>query len=729
MAETSLRTFISIFDEDIQSICIPMIQRDYAQGRTSNQANLVRSRFLDALHHALTTDENITLDFVYGEIESGGVLVPLDGQQRLTTLFLLHWYIAKHESIDPSETEFLKKFTYDTRYSAREFCALLSDYEPDFSLDAISADIRDQYWYPLDWDNDPTIAAMLVMIDSIHALFRETSGLWDRLSNGAISFYFLPLKEMGLTDELYIKMNSRGKPLTQFEHFKAEFEGAMKSIDVEIATRISSKIDLEWTDMLWPYKGDNEIIDDEFLRYFRFISDILCYKSDRPLIEDPFNMIKEHFSTDNASAKGNLLFVEKLFDCWCNRNIDELFDRFLTIGGHEDSKSIVGKMTNLFLDCCNVYGEMQSGRIRKYPIGRSILLYAFIQYLLNEESVTEAEFIRRLRSINNMVRASEFELRDDRMQALLSQTEEVILTGVVNESDKSFKTSQVLEEKQKMEWLVDNADKELLMRESEDHNLLQGAVRVLGIDNIDLFPRFKQLFELDWDLVNRALLAVGDYSRYINWRYQIGSSAIWTVWRDMFNVAEPDMANTQLVLRQLLNGSEDMTEAYLNATIDSYLQSSPAKDWRYYIVYYKSMRPARYGMYRWGQGHNGKVTRTIYAMTTEKSTSGYNYNIFLKTIYDSLKADGIEGLHLGNYAYQHDGDRLYFDNENMAMASDETCFTIYRKQEDGSLAFDSTIPITQNEDDTVDMVDRVQLGIDTIKNWQGTTQPAIEESI
>ena len=43
---------------------------------------------------------------------------------------------------------------------------------------------------------------------------------------------------MGLTDELYIKMNSRGKPLTQFEHFKAELERKIRRIDENLANRI-----------------------------------------------------------------------------------------------------------------------------------------------------------------------------------------------------------------------------------------------------------------------------------------------------------------------------------------------------------------------------------------------------------------------------------------------------------------------------------------------------------
>ncbi len=78
---------------------IPMIQRDYAQGRETEEE--VRDEFLNALHNALILPAGheslpLNLDFIYGSVE-GDVetrFFPLDGQQRLTTLFLLHWYLA-----------------------------------------------------------------------------------------------------------------------------------------------------------------------------------------------------------------------------------------------------------------------------------------------------------------------------------------------------------------------------------------------------------------------------------------------------------------------------------------------------------------------------------------------------------------------------------------------------------------------------------------------------------
>ena len=108
-------------------------------------------------------------------------MTPLDGQQRLTTLFLLHYYAAKKECVDGNEYAFLKNFSYETRYSARDFCDLLvNKYEPSFEQ-KISEEIIDQAWFPLDWAKDPTISSMLVMLDSIHDEFKDTENIWEAL--------------------------------------------------------------------------------------------------------------------------------------------------------------------------------------------------------------------------------------------------------------------------------------------------------------------------------------------------------------------------------------------------------------------------------------------------------------------------------------------------------------------------------------------------------------------
>ena len=84
--------------KSIDEFAVPTIQRDYAQGRDkgSNKdlCEEVREGLIDSLYNALADDKFFLLDYIYGTHDSN-VFYPIDGQQRLTTLFLLHWYIGK----------------------------------------------------------------------------------------------------------------------------------------------------------------------------------------------------------------------------------------------------------------------------------------------------------------------------------------------------------------------------------------------------------------------------------------------------------------------------------------------------------------------------------------------------------------------------------------------------------------------------------------------------------
>ena len=112
------------FFKKYSRIEIPKIQRDYAQGRENESE--VANRFLDKIFECLKYSTDLELDFIYGSVDKvdnvdKNVVYLLDGQQRVTTLFLLYWYIALKED-KYKEIECLTKFTYSTRVSSREFC-------------------------------------------------------------------------------------------------------------------------------------------------------------------------------------------------------------------------------------------------------------------------------------------------------------------------------------------------------------------------------------------------------------------------------------------------------------------------------------------------------------------------------------------------------------------------------------------------------------------------------
>ena len=105
-----------------------------------------------------------------------------------------------------------------------------------------------------------------------------------------------------------------------FEHFKAELERELTKVDKEKAKELINKIDLDWTDMLWQYREDNNITDDEFLRYFRFVCDIICYKSGGTMQGremDEFDLLEEFFSAETEKLLENIELLEAYFDCWC----------------------------------------------------------------------------------------------------------------------------------------------------------------------------------------------------------------------------------------------------------------------------------------------------------------------------------------------------------------------------------------------------------------------------
>lgn len=290
-------TFWNLLTEN--KIEIPIIQRDYAQGREGKE--YLRQTFLESLKQALDENEVLKLDFVYGSAENGA-LQPLDGQQRLTTLWLLHWYIAMRAGKLHEAGETLKKFTYETRISSREFCEELCKSENFKSFDGnnIVSYITSQTWFYSSWKQDPTIQSMLRMLggtqikgksgndipDGIEEVFKDKekenfSKYWEILKsdNAPIVFYYLPLKDFGLSDDLYIKMNARGKQLTNFENFKADLVGYIKKKAEEenekwknLASSVNgipAKLDTEWTDIFWQNKTDDGRIDEI---YFAFLN-------------------------------------------------------------------------------------------------------------------------------------------------------------------------------------------------------------------------------------------------------------------------------------------------------------------------------------------------------------------------------------------------------------------------------------------------------------------------
>jgi len=702
---------------EINCIEIPIIQRDYAQGRTSDKVNRVRDRFLDTIYNALTNHKKLTLDFVYGEIAKGK-LIPLDGQQRLTTLFLLHWYAAQKEHIDPSDYQFLKGFSYYTRPSSRDFCTELVEFISDDSKPSLSEIIINQPWFQYQWLSDPTINSMLVMLDAISNKFSSLGNLWSSLVNEQlITFYFLPIDKMGMSDELYIKMNSRGKPLTEFEHFKAEFETLVAQQDEKMSNNFNKKFDLDWTDMLFPYRGENKIIDDEFMRYFFFISDILCYRQGIPLEKDEFRLAEKLYGKENTHSKENLSFLESSFDCWCHLDIDAFFEKHFSLMQYERGKTkIFQDDRNLFKQCCDNYGEYE-GRNRKFPLNVTLLLFAILVYRQNTGTISEEDFQKRIRIVRNLIWNSQYEIRADgqrnNMPKLLEETESIMLSGEIPMTETSgsygYNKLQKEEEILKIEWLKKNEEYRDELNHLEDHDLLFGCISVVGLENPELFGRFRELFNnCEKTLISKALLCIGDYSQTTNenWQgvtWQLGTENKST-WRELFHPTNrrDGFDNTKNTLTALLSTSSCFDNTLLNNIIDSYLTNPDTrKTWRYYFVKYPQMLSESYGMYF--TYHDGDY-HTLKMNALQKN--GKTWNVFLFALYYVLN----EKYELGDYAYQ--GDKMYI-TDNLQLDCNQNQYVVHHNDDETEEWF--TIPQDIPQDgEGVDLNDRVEMGVEIV---------------
>lgn len=297
----SKSTFKSLIEKN--EIVIPLIQRDYAQGREEEEKKA--RNFLEAILDGMNSENGINLDFIYGSSLNNNKFTPLDGQQRLTTLFLLYFYLSLKDDV---VIDGLSKFTYEVRASSTDFIEDLIKNQHDLSVVGLRKSIEKSNWFFLSWNNDPTVISILNMLELIEEIFSNAS--FADLEK--ITFDTLLLNEFNLTDELYVKMNSRGKPLSNFENFKSEFE---KSVEKRFENNkieefsFKSKLDNEWLHIFWEVSKYNPIRADK--TYYDFFSNITLFFALEKIDNlDKFDLFKYNYTNsdiDNLSVILNRL--------------------------------------------------------------------------------------------------------------------------------------------------------------------------------------------------------------------------------------------------------------------------------------------------------------------------------------------------------------------------------------------------------------------------------------
>jgi hypothetical protein len=627
--ETSYAGIFDLTVDDevlVTSIEIPLFQRDYAQGRATDDVVTVRTNFLAVLHDAVTGGGPVSLDFVYGEVdEASSKLQPLDGQQRLTALFLLHWYLAARTDRMAAEGSW-RNFTYATRPSARDFCEQLGrvSLPPDLG-GSPAAWLSDRNWFLPTWKFDPTVVSMLVVIDDIAGLFSEDDlhAAWERLhaDDPAISFHFLPIVDMGAPEELYIKMNSRGRPLTDFENLKALLEKAVEGSSVAEAGELAEKLDGSWLNLMWPLRDGDQQVDAQFLNYIRFVIE-LCELRTGDVEAAQFPLIERTqraFTTGHDHADENVQFLLDAFDVWAatedpSFDVPDFFDATFAIrvadAGDDTGQVVIfarDPNPNLFEVCCRHYGNQRffGSRLR-------MLLYAVILHRIHDTN----DFSRRIRVVRNLLEASEDERRADKLVGITRDVRSIIVEGDL-EAVATLNQVQKADEAEKRSFLAGHPALEAVVRRLEDHALLRGSLVAFDLDAERIGSRaalFDQVVAADASLLDLtgALLAVGDYHRTVGKAvpsFRFGAPQ-WSRkqpqwWRELLTgVSRSDLQPLRTTLAEVLDRlatSDAPFDHELLAIRQEWLDAKPSGsgfDWRYYMVRYADMRSGTSGIYR-----------------------------------------------------------------------------------------------------------------------------------
>lgn len=606
MNKTNLLAFLT--DKNVR---IPQLQRDYVQG--SDKAKEIRDLFICDLVETLSADtpeakqKTLHLDFIYGstyeEAPASGlhphwkkgelhfdtpnsdvneptkVFLPLDGQQRLTSLWLLHWMLCPETEADAAK-KLLSHFSYATRSSSRRFCAALVAHIGDGELkqqlktNKAKSALMEAPWFLPAWQKDPTVNSMIEMLVAIGIRLGEadTAPLWKRLQEGAITFTVIEIQsnEFRLTDELYIKMNNRGRLLTDWECYKAkaieclgevvfteENAGLWESLQANEqektpADYFSFRVDGRWQDFFWHLSrgGESPLEDrvqrsDEMMRYFfTWWAEYRYYHYNTGECSDKMHVFK-------SAEEITLLFqvLNKLHEIGCphgesveNQDQEKEFletafgvasksavEVRLHFTGSEGNESRVGDLFRLLCE-----GKLE----RRHQV---LVYYLLLRLVKHDEEATGANLHDFLRVVRNflygireenkkMAFTSGIELKElSRYAEYLDEVlgEKEVYAGLSSKeiSEGTFHyMSAFRHEVEKAKWICEHPVEKAALFRLEEHDLLRGFLRNLpwqvgsGIDINKLCEAFFAIFGSPWlketekpsdKLVARALVACG----------------------------------------------------------------------------------------------------------------------------------------------------------------------------------------------------------------------------
>lgn len=466
MSKNSKMTLEDFFDTYDQ-VKIPFLQRDFVQ---SNHDKF--DDFLYKIKKALERDEKLHLGLIYGreeEINGEKIFYPIDGQQRLSTLCLI---------CNKDKPCYENKLFYENDMKPSDENEIKLNLENHLENDEIAKGIHPH-------TKAIKKAKKLIEDHKIHEINPKN------LSN--ITLDLVILDDFNLSDELYIKLNARGKALSEFDIFRAELLNYLKDdlLKDDLKIEFANKIDNAWSEVFFKYfKEDYE---KAFLRFYDFIVEHLLLlgkidkknedrKYDESIMRNIFSYI-DSFEIALARYEDHFHTTEDVFSNVLDTRIS--LDRFAK-NKHFFKELLLGK-------CLNKQND---------PNRIKWILFFYMDCVLNNKN---CEYFKvYARELNNQIQS---------LGKIWSDNGFVISKYEITKKVKEF-----FESNQKLKLQSDNPYFYLL----EKHKYFYADVSLLAKCD------YKQVYEKIQHIVNKQnflkdLLKYADVKRkYMNDRYCVG---------------------------------------------------------------------------------------------------------------------------------------------------------------------------------------------------------------
>lgn len=222
-----------IFCGENNKVVIPDLQRDYCWGNP--ELNLVAG-FVDSLIE-IEKSEVVTMGLLYGYYNGliENHLQLCDGQQRLTTIFLLIGMINRRLGFSQYRRYLMSDFEFShddkepyLQYGIRDSSLyFISDLTTFFFLSegiSFASEIERQPWFLSSYYQDPTVTSILNALYTIEERLQnfneeQLSQLGDFLTE-KVEFIFYDMGSREEGEETFVIINTTGEPLTAAQNLK-----------------------------------------------------------------------------------------------------------------------------------------------------------------------------------------------------------------------------------------------------------------------------------------------------------------------------------------------------------------------------------------------------------------------------------------------------------------------------------------------------------------------------